>query len=86
MKYLMLVLVIFTLSACYKDEPEIDAKYLALNNCKYTGESFESVEKIWRSVGRGGNYEDVTKRYYIYVCPPGDRKTLSTVRFVIDKD
>lgn len=86
MKYLMLVLTIFSLSGCYKEEDVIDAKYLALNKCEYTGQSFESIEKVWHSVGRGGNFVDVTKRYYIYICPADNKITLSLVRLVIDKE
>jgi len=86
MKYLMLVLAVFALSGCYKEEEVIDAKYLALNNCEYTGQSFEVTEQVWHSVGRGGSYEDVKKRYYLYVCSPGNKKTLSLVRLVFDKE
>lgn len=86
MKCLMLVLALFALSGCEKDDPVIDAKYLAVNECKYTGESFENVEHVWRSVGRGGSYEEVTKRYYLYICQPGNQKTLSLVRLVLDKE
>lgn len=86
MKYILLVLALFTLTACEKEEEVIDAKYLALNNCEYTGQSFENVEHVWRSVGRGGSYEEVSKRYYLYVCAPGNKKTLSLVRLVFDKE
>ena len=86
MKYLMLVLAIFSLSACYKEEEVIDAKYLALNKCEYTGQSYEDTEKVWHSVGRGGNYQDVKKRYYLYLCPPGNKITISTVRLILDKE
>lgn len=86
MKYILLVLATFSLFGCYNEEEEIDAKYLALNNCEYTGQSFENVEHVWRSVGRGGSYEDVNKRYYIYICAPGNKKTLSRVRLVLDKE
>ena len=52
MKYLMLVLALLALSGCDEGEPVIDAKYLALNECKYTGKSFDNVEHFWSSVGR----------------------------------
>lgn len=87
MKYILLVLAIFAISGCNtEDEPKIDAKYLALNNCKYTGESFISTDKVWISQGRMGYWEDQTNRYYVYVCAPGNKKTLSLVRLVIDKE
>lgn len=85
MKYLMLVLTVFSLSGCYTEDPVIDAKYLALNNCKYTGESFIQTDKVWQSVGRGGSWQEQENRYYIYVCA-NSGKTLSLVRLVIDKE
>lgn len=85
MKYIMIVLAMFFLSAC-DDEPVIDAKYLAMHECVYTGKSFEADEKTWIANGRGGSWKDITNRYYVYDCPPGKQKTLSTVRLVIDTE
>lgn len=86
MKYLVIMLAVLVLSACRTEEPEIDAKYLALNDCKYTGESFLSTDKVWVSQGRMGHWEDQTHRYYVYTCEPGNQKTLSLVRLIIDKE
>lgn len=86
MKYLAIMLAVLVLSACRTEEPVIDAQYLALNDCKYTGESFESTERIWIANGRTGHFEDRTQRHYIYVCSPGNQKRLSLVRLVIDKE
>lgn len=86
MKYLAIMLAVLVLSACRTEEPVIDAHYLALNDCKYTGESFESTDEKYIYEGRTGHYEEVTQRHYIYVCSPGNQKRLSLVRLVIDKE
>lgn len=86
MKYLMLVLALFALSACKKEDDVVDAKYLALNNCQYTGKSFESTDKVWVSYGRGGSWKEQTTRLYLYVCDPGDKITISPVRLILDKE
>lgn len=85
MKYLILVLTILILSAC-ESEPVIDAKYLALNDCNYTGKSFESLDRIWVTVGRGGHTEEVLNRWYVYECKPGNKLTLSLVRLVLESE
>lgn len=85
MKYLMLVLTIFFLSAC-DSEPVIDAKYLAINDCKYTGQSFESLDKVWIPVDRTGHFEETLNRWYVYTCPNSSSKILSLVRFVVDTE
>lgn len=88
MKVLLLALVILTvllLTGCpVKDDPIIDAKYLVLNNCHYTGQAFDSVEHQWIQQGRSGFFKDVTQTYYIYVCD-NNAKQLSLLKLKVEK-
>lgn len=85
MKNIILVLMVsLFLVGCYDDnEPTIDVKYLAVNQCKYTGETFEAQERKYISVGRTGSFVDETNRYYVYVCPD-NKRVLSTAKLVLD--
>lgn len=85
MKYILVLLSIFFLTACEPEEERIDAKYLVANECKYTGESFINEETIWVQKGRTGFSKVVEKRYYVYKCSQ-ERKILATVRFEIEKE
>lgn len=85
MKYILVLLSIFFLTACSPEEERIDAKYLVVNECKYTGESFINEETIWVQQGRSGFSKVVEKRYYVYKCSQ-ERKILATVRFEIEKE
>lgn len=88
MKYILVLLSIFFITACSPEEEReerIDAKYLVENDCKYTGESFINEETIMVGPARFSRPEVVEKRYYVYKCSQ-EQKVLATVRFEIEKE
>lgn len=82
----ILILSVLLLTGCPdNNDPGIDAKYLVLNNCKYTGEAFDSVDRQWFPTGRGAGYfKDIPHTYYIYICN-NNKKQISLLKLKVEK-
>lgn len=85
-KVLAILAAVMLLSACDEREATIDAKYLVMNDCVYSGESFMSEEQVWKGVGRSGHYELKTNRFYVYHCGELKTKLVTKTKLVLDKE
>jgi|AGFT01.1.fsa_nt_gi hypothetical protein len=82
---IFIIALAIILTGCDDDKPVIDAQFLARNDCKFTGYAFEETKRESQNVGRMVQFKDVTRKYYVYECPPGNQKTLSEFWLKLEK-
>lgn len=82
---IFIIALAIVLTGCDERKPEIDAQYLAVNDCTFTGYAFEETKRESQNVGRMVQYKDVTRKYYVYECPPGKKRVLSEFQLKLEK-